>query len=207
MKKYQKMISVASRDKIYHRDGCPYIDRIKGKNSLVVLKKEAKKMGYRPCKCCNSADFQYKHEQTVIKKYAKANHMELQRLRNHLFVKTEMGIWKIVYLKDVEKFILYHGNNGSYETPIREADKAYYHRQMDQKEVETVLELLKYIQCHDRYRRQVKEAGGNEMAVKVNKKYARQRTNRMRRQGMRRMDQLFAMVEKDHPEYRALTIF
>lgn len=71
MKKYQRMISMASRDKIYHQSGCPYIKRIKDKNSVIVLTKEARKMGYRACKCCNTGKFVYKHYDGGIKTYAK----------------------------------------------------------------------------------------------------------------------------------------
>lgn len=133
--------------------------------------------------------------------------MEIYQDRNELFVKTSIGIWKIVYLQRSEKFILYHGNNGFSDTPVREGWKAIYHRQMDQKETMDVMDLMTYIYGHDRYRRQVEEAGGNEMAVPVSKKYAEQRSNRMRRQERNRMAGLFAMIERDHPEYKALTIF
>ncbi len=206
MSSHHRMISIESQGRIYHIQGCPYSVRIQEKNQIILLKHEAKQMGYRPCKCCNRETFRYRWEQSMARSFAISNHMQLQEINKHLYVKTEIGIWKLVYMPEAEKFILYHGNAVCQNTPIDKAHKARYHRQKDMKKAETVMDVLSYIRSHDRYKKCVQEAGGNELAVKIDRKYEKQRSNRLRRQSARRIDSLFAMIERQNPEYKQLSM-
>lgn len=201
---YLRTISIASPDKIYHRRSCSYAARIKGMNKLIIPKREAAQMGYRPCKCCHSVKRNLKKELDALKNFAKRNDMELHFMQSALYAKTKIGLWKIYYSEKNQKYILFHANCGYANLAIKEADTARYHRQIDVKHSDTAMEYMKYIYKHDRYRMQVQAAGGNEMMVKVEKKYAVQRERRMKRQARRRVDALFAKIESEHSEYAQL---
>ncbi|MDO4620947.1 MAG: hypothetical protein Q4B09_10040 [Lachnospiraceae bacterium] len=99
-----------------------------------MTKNEARRMGYHPCKYCNKPDFQFDMKWYTMRSYAKYNHMKLAKIDKSMYVKTEIGIWKMVYKPDVEKYLLYHGNKGSENTPLEYADRGFYHRQKDLKE-------------------------------------------------------------------------
>ncbi len=200
-----KVISIESADKVYHNKNCQYALRMRKKNKTMVTKQEAKQMGYRPCKCCNSMSYRFKEEGNMAEDFSKKNQMETYFLNSILYVKTEIGLWKIAYSRKNQKCILYHGNFPYKELDICDADTAKYYIQRDSKHANTIMQHLEYILKHDRFRKQVEEAGGNEMAVSMNKKYAKQRRHRMQRQAYRRLNHIFAVLEQKHAEYVKLS--
>lgn len=206
-KSYLRIISIESKEMVYHSRGCQYARKMRNKNKIEVTKHEAEQMGYRPCKCCNSMNYRFQNENSMVEKYAKNNHMKLYYQKGIIYVKTEMGVWKIIYSKENQKFILYHANHQYSNLELEMADTAHYHRQKDEKYADTIMTYMIYIQKHDRYRKQVQEAGGDERAVKLNKKYAAQRKRRMRRQSYRRLEHIFAELEKENSGYAKLACY
>lgn len=200
-----KVISIVSADKVYHNKNCQYALKMRNKNKTTVTMREAVQMGYRPCKCCNSMNYRFKAERSMTEDFIKKNQLQTYFLNSILYVKTEAGIWKIIYSRKNQKCILYHGNLPYTELDICDADEAKYHIQRDKKYANTIMQHLDYILKHDRFRRQVQEAGGDEMAVCMNKKYAKQRKHRMQRQARRSLDNIFATLEKEHAEYVKLS--
>ena len=71
-----KVISIESADKVYHNKNCQYALRMRKKNKTMVTKQEAKQMGYRPCKCCNSMSYRFKEEGNMAEDFSKKNQME-----------------------------------------------------------------------------------------------------------------------------------
>ena len=52
----------------------------------------------------------YRSEEINIALYAHENYIEYELVDNKLIVLTDIAYWKIIYLKDWDCFILYHGN-------------------------------------------------------------------------------------------------
>lgn len=202
---YLRVISIDSQKRVYHNRGCRYVQKMKKGNKLTVTRYEAGQMGYRPCACCNSMSYHFRNEKKTITDYAVQNAIKLCCANGLLYIKTEAGLWKIIYSRINQKFMIFHGNQPYKDLDIQRADTAAYHRQRDKKTSDSIVGCLIYIQRHDQYRRRVEEAGGNEMAVPVGRKYEKQRERRLRRQSDRRVEMLFSLLERENAGYRELT--
>ena len=57
---------LSTETNIYHRASCIYSKRIMPKNRMEMGPFEAKKHGYRPCKCCNTMKFLYDRDISTL---------------------------------------------------------------------------------------------------------------------------------------------
>lgn len=198
------IISLGSHERIYHQRGCHYEVRIKNKDKIEMSKKKAKRHGYEPCTYCYSMHFILKKEKGQIEKYLGEQHMMFAYHQGAVYIKTDIDLWKIIYVHAEEKFILFHANQLFSTYALENVMTAHYHLQRDVKPAAILMHHLVYIKKHDEYHRQVARANGNEMAVSVNKKYAAQREKRLKCQFQRNIMQLFNLIEQEHPEYKKL---
>lgn len=158
---------------------------------------EAEWKGYRPCKCCDGADFLYNLELGAIKYFAEQYNLDVD-LKNHkIYIRTDVGCWKIVYKRSIQKFILLHRNYVSGRISLGEAEHAPFHRQGDMAEAGSIMKYLKYIKDHDEFR-QNRSDDYRQMPrdTKQQKAYYRTAKRRAKKRSAKRLDSLFTMIER-----------
>ncbi|SNU08156.1 hypothetical protein SAMN06297422_11593 [Lachnospiraceae bacterium] len=94
----------------------------------------------------------YKKEFEEIENYATENGLIVKVIEDKLYVLSEIAYWKILYLRDWDCFILFHGNYIPTDLDIDKYENASYHFQKDAKQSETIMHYLDYIRKHDDYR-------------------------------------------------------
>lgn len=192
-----RVVSIQSKAKVYHRQECRYAKRILPKNKMQLSSKEAEKAGYHICPYCDGMDALFRMKKKAILKYAEKNHMEVD-LRDHvLYVRTDIGCWKMIYSMSEQRFILYHKNYVQGMLSIEEVEEGAYHRQRDVPFAKSIEKYLVYIHKHD-------EARKMEMVdyrllpnrTKKEKKYFASARARSNRRSQRRLAELFTMIEQ-----------
>lgn len=191
-----RMMSKESASKVYHRPECRYARKIYKRNRTQMYWENAEAKGYRPCKCCDGTEFLYELEKDKIEQYAEQYHLDVD-IRNHkVYVRTDAGCWKIVYKISDQHFILLHRNYVKGRIPLEDVEKAPYHRQGDMAESSTIMKYLKYIKAHDEFKQMMpQDYHQMPQSTKQQKAYYRAAKKREARRSIRRMDNLFAMIE------------
>ena len=100
-----------------------------------------------------------------------------------LYVLTDIAYWKIVYLKDWNDFVLFHGNTIPTDLNIQRYEDADYHFQKDAKQSDTIMKYMVYIKKHDDYRA--------EMIENVENMPRRTRKQKNRYQKMKRKEEAY----------------
>lgn len=190
-----RMMSKGSH--IYHRPECRYAQKIYKRNRMQMYWKGAEVKGYRPCLYCDGTEFLYDLEMDQIEEYAKANHLDVDIVNHKIYVRTDAGCWKIVYKRSDQHFILLHRNYVKGRIALEDVDKAPYHRQGDVAESSTIRKYLKYIKAHDEFKMIMPEDYHKmPQTTKQQKAYYKTAKKREARRSARRMDNLFAMIER-----------
>ena len=202
--KTERVLSMDADSMIYHKPNCHYVKTMSPKNRMSLAKEAAQIRGYRICKCCNSMSYHYRTEQNSIEYYRKNKKMDFKFIDGMLFVKTEIGCWKMVYSKRFEDIVLYHRNSVSQPLNFEHPENEPYHRQTDALSSHTISSYLNYIHEHDRYKA-AKERGEKNFRFS-SKKYARHEAKAQRKQAHRRVDQLFMLLEKRDSNLLRLSI-
>ena len=94
----------------------------------------------------------YEEEFEEIENYATENGLVVKLIGDKLYILSEIAYWKILYLRDWDCFILYHGNYIPTDVKINKYENASYHFQKDAKQSETIMHYLDYIRRHDNFR-------------------------------------------------------
>ena len=192
-----RMISTGSANKVYHRPECIHAQKIYKRNRIEITGEEAEWRGYRPCKCCNSAAFLYRIEKSRIEQYAEKFHMDVDIIKGKIYVNTDAGCWKIMYKRREQRFILFHRNYVNGRIGLKEAENAPFHRQTDIKEAGSIMKYLKYIKNHDEFKLNApKDYRQMPRDSKRQKMYYQAAKKRAERHSARRVDQLFALIER-----------
>lgn len=188
---------LSEQAKVYHRPGCRYIRAIKINNRAATRSLEeiidAKILGYRPCKCCNTIGHLYKQSKPEIDKYRNKG-MTIEVKKDEIIVQTTVGWWKLVYDYDTENVKLFHGDCGS---------NRHYHRQRDVKRTDSIVQLLTYIFEHDRFKEAQEK--GEKLKTFTSGRARVIAERRYRGEQRRRIDSLFASIEQEHKNYRKLS--
>ena len=92
-----RMMSVESKNMVYHRPQCRYAQKIKKENRVQMYWHVAENHGYHPCKCCDEIRFLYSLEEIDVQMYAEKNNMNIDFVNNEIIVRTDAGCWKILY--------------------------------------------------------------------------------------------------------------
>ena len=100
----------------------------------------------------NSMQSRFEEEYLKIERYASENGMIFKLIDDKLYVLTDIAYWKIVYLKEWNGFVLYHGNSIPTDLNILRYEDADYHFQKDAKQSETIMKYMVYIKRHDDFR-------------------------------------------------------
>jgi len=191
-----RMMSRESTSMVYHRPECRYARKIYKKNQVQMNWEDAEWKGYRPCKCCDGIRFLYKLEKYEIEQYAQQFHMDVDLKDNKIYVRTEVGCWKIVYKICDQKFILLHRNYVRGRIGLEEAEKVPFHRQSDMPESGSILRYLKYIRKHDEFKQNVpQDYRQMPQDTKKQKLYYRTAKKRAEKRSARKLDRLFTLIE------------
>jgi hypothetical protein len=185
---------------IYHRPNCKYTQLIKHKNEIVLPWEDAKNSGYHACRHCNNMSFMYSNEKQVINWNEQNRKMEFRYQNGILYVKTEMGCWKLVYTRGAEQIALYHRNTRQRPLDFKHPEQDRYHQQRDQLYFRNIALALNYIYEHDKFR--AAEKRGDNKIFYRKEKYRKQAKKREQRASLRRVDRLFQMIEKENEEYK-----
>ena len=192
-----RIMSKQSDSMVYHRPECRYARNIYKRNRMQLSWQDAEWKGYRPCKCCNTMSFVYQLEQDVAEKFCRQHNMDVDYANNMVYVRTDVGCWKIHYKTHEQKFILFHRNYGKGRIALEDVEKAPYHRQKDMYEAGSIMKLLHYIQSHDEFR-QFGPADYRQMPQRTRQQryYYKAAKHRQEKRDAKRLDALFLMIEK-----------
>ncbi len=192
-----RIMSRESSDMVYHRPECRYAGKIRKKNRIQMEWEDAEWKGYRPCKCCDGIEFLYKLEKERIDSYAEQSGIDVDLKDRKIYVRTDVGCWKIIYKIREQRFILLHRNYVSGRIALEDADKAPFHRQGDMPESGSIMKYLKYIASHDEFRQRTpRDYHKLPQDTKRQKQYYRAAKKREEKRSIRRVDRLFLMIEK-----------
>ena len=193
-----RTMSKQSGSMVYHRPECRYARKIYKRNRMQLPWQDAERKGYRPCKCCNTMKFLYGLEQDAIEAFCKQQHsMDADFVNNEVYVRTDVGCWKIHYKAKEQKFILFHRNYVKGHIALEDVEKVPYHRQRDMHEAGSIMRMLRYIQGHDEFR-QFGPADYRQMPRRTRQQrhYYNSAKRLQEKRTARRLDSLFLMIEK-----------
>ena len=192
-----RLLSMESKSMVYHRPECRYARKVYKRNRMQMTWEEAEHHGYRPCKCCDGINFIYKLDEESIQHYAKQNNMDVDLKDNKVYVRTDVGCWKIIYKKGMQQFILLHRNFVKGRIGLDEVESGAYHRQGDIAQAGSIMKYLKYIQKHDEFKQSMPEDYRQmPQDTKRQKAYYNAAKKRADRRSARRLDNLFIMIER-----------
>lgn len=191
-----RIVSKEVTSMVYHRPECRYVQKIDKKNRVQIKWEDAEWKGYRPCQYCDGAEFLYSLEFDNVKRFAKQNNMNVNLKDAQIYVRTDVGCWKIVYKASIQRFILLHRNYVSGRIGLEEADNAPFHRQEDMPESGSIIKYLKYIKNHDEFKQNM-PADYRQLPrdTKKQKAYYESAKRREEKRNARRLDDLFALIE------------
>ena len=199
----ERIISLGSNSMIYHKPGCRYVERIQGKNRMALPKIEAKRNGYHVCRYCNSMAHHYRVEQSTLDFYSRCKKMQFNYLDGILYVKSEIGCWKLIYVRKEEKFVLYHRNATDKEVDFEHPQFDKYHRQEDKPYCNSIEGYLDYIYEHDKYKAAI--GRGEKVTRFSSKKYERHEAKAQRKRQNNRIDYLFRKLERENDGFKQLS--
>lgn len=197
------VISMEGKTKIYHSCRCRYVRNILPENKMKLTKDEARRQGYRICRCCNSMNYHVSFEKGVIDFYNRERDMTTKYIDGIMYVKTPISCWKIVYSRKKEQLALYHRNSSDKEIDFDHPEYEEYHRQQDFFYANSIQTYLNYIFEHDKFR--AAQQSGQQNIVYSNKKYRKIAERSKRKKSLRKVYNLFAMLERQNEGYRELS--
>ena len=77
---------------------------------MEISRSQAEELGYFVCPHCDGMRALYSFEKKAIEKYVGKENLFVDMVGDWLYVRTEIGCWKIVYQKKTGKFLLFHKN-------------------------------------------------------------------------------------------------
>ncbi len=199
----ERIVSIGTNSMIYHKPGCRYVERIKGNNRMSLPKHDAKCEGYHVCRYCNSMNHHYQVEQHTLDFYSRCKKMKFNYIDGILYVKSEIGCWKLVYVRKEEKLALYHRNATTKPLDFEHPQYEAYHRQEDKPYCNSIEGYLDYIYKHDKYKVAVER--GETVTKFSSKKYARHEAKAQRKRQNRRVDYLFRLLERQNTGLKELS--
>ena len=197
------IVSMKAKTKVYHKPGCHHAKHMKRENKVMMSLQKAERKGYRICRCCNSMAHHKRVEQKTIANYENNKGMEFNFVKGALYVKTEVGCWKMVYTRGEQRMVLYHRNNSNRELNFKAPQYEKYHRQVDVPYSDTIAHYLNYIYEHDRFRQA--EQNGQIITTFSSKKNKRLAEKSRKKSAHKRVDYLFRMIESQNAGYRQLS--
>ena len=194
-----------AKRKIYHVPGCIYEKRIKPENKVKLSKKQIKSAQFCGCKyCCGQrSDAVYFRENLEHWQESKGMEIRYDLKENTLYMMTRAGFWKTFRSAKTRKFVLLHRNGFEPEMTFEDAMRGDFHLQRDFGQTIVIEEVLNYISAHDKAMIIIQDDYRKlPQKTKKQKKYYKQAELRVKRNTMRRLDNIFAMLEAQNPELK-----
>lgn len=200
----ERIVCIGTNSMIYHKPGCKYCNNMKYENMMHLSKNDARKAGYRSCRYCNGMNYHYHTEQSSIAYYRNNKNMQFNYIDGILYVKSEIGCWKLVYIRKEERIALFHRNDSKYEVNFDKPQYESYHRQEDKPYSNSISGYLNYIYEHDKYKAAIKR--GETVTKFSSKKYEKREAKAQRKRQISRVDYLFRVLERQNEGYKALSM-
>jgi len=184
--------------RIYHKQGCPYEKRILEDNKKLIKLANANSPKYCACKYCGGLQGDMKIHKRGIAKWERKYNMQFlfHKATDTLYLRTNVGFWKVFIKTDVMKYLLYHKNYFESDMSNDIARNGAFHRQVDVAETESLQKIVEYIAAHDRAKVIIADDYRKlPHTSKKQKKYYRSAEKRVKREASRRLDSIFRMLE------------
>ena len=180
------MLYYSKNSKIVHFKGCHHLNRILLDHACSFdTYEDAKKQGFRICKCCDPVMNAYKAEAETLTKFCAENGLICFAKDSVIHLQTVHSKWKVMP-SDEEGIVLYHKNT-RFKKKSLQSPVAGYHLQNFH--CRNILGICKYVLEHDGYRyhnpeKKDKNAGGKTGSPKDSRKWRAQQ-ERIRKQNRR----------------------
>lgn len=191
-----KMRVVCYESDVYHKPGCKYVARMKRKNRLEVTRDNAIRHNCRICRYCNSMNYHVNTEEKTLNHYKQDKGMDFKYDDGILYVKTEVGCWKLVYVRAEEKLTLFHFNKPINQIDWNHLEYEGYHHQDDVPYAENISKYLHYIYEHDSYKAAVQK--GEKITQFSSKKNRNLAALSERKRERNRLDYIFRCLEREN---------
>ena len=149
-----RIVSLASKQRIYHKDGCPYISKMgkQFKKCVDIDKQQYRK--YRACKYCGGnrgwARIFHKRPEREYKEKGITCWYENDHGFEYIYLRTKVGLWKAYWKREDQRWLLFHLNRYDPEKSSKELMRGKFHRQGDVPPSPEFDALVNYIASHDR---------------------------------------------------------
>lgn len=193
------------RERVYHKMNCMYARRIKIDNRIKMSISQAENRQFCECKYCAGLKGDVRTQAKQIQFWENKHNIKFiyQDNCDTLYIQTEIGFWKVYTNEENGKYLLYHCNVYNKDTSFVEASHGDFHRQSDMKATESLEKLIEYIVAHDKAKViMMDDYHKLPRHSKKQKKYYKQAERRAKVQATRRLDSIFAMLEKQNPKLR-----
>lgn len=199
-----------AKQRIYHRCGCMYARRIQPQNRLEMSRNKAQKRHYRECRFCAGLKGDvYVHRKAFADRAAR-KHMTFtyRKDTDTLYIRTEVGFWKVFLKAELGQYLLYHRNYYRAGMDFEQAIRGDFHRQTDVKATESLEKIVGYIIDHDRAKVTILDDYRKlPQNTKLQRKYYRAAERRVKRDERRRLDRAFEMLERAEPGIREYSVW
>ena len=209
------MILIASNNRpkkkmIFHKSRCFYINRISNNNYKIFDKYYVRNHKYHTCKYCDG----FAGDMRIYKGYMeeKSKSGKIKFYPNYdkeiLFVETSVGLWKLYRDPETCSYALYHHNYFKQGISVEDAMAGrHFHRQTDVKETENLEKIIDYVIAHDKAKEIIADDYRKlPKTSKQQKKYYRSAQKKDRKQKVKKVYQLFTMLESENGSLKALSI-
>lgn len=191
-----RMISTESKNMVYHRSQCRYVQNIKKENRMQMYWQEAEKQGFCPCKYCDEMKFLYRLEECDLEYFAEKNNLDIELVNNEIIIRTDVGCWKIIYKKSKQKFMLLHRNYVNGRITLDEINDVPYHPQRDFLFSISIMKFVKYINAHDEFKSSEVDYRTMPRSTERQRTYYRSAKRREEKRSAKRLESLFLMLEQ-----------
>lgn len=198
-------LKVNKKKRMYHKCGCIYASRIKTKNRIEMDSAQAGKRRRCKCKYCSGLQGDLRILKSEIDTWSGKKHMQFiyREKTNTLYIQTEIGFWKVFMAEESGKYLLYHKNSYTNDMDTEVAINGDFHRQGDVKETESLVKIVHYIIAHDRAKVTIMNDYRNlPRSTKKQKRYYEIAKRKDRRNAARRVDDIFAALEKSQADLK-----
>lgn len=209
------MILIASsatpkKKMIFHKSRCFYTDKIYSNNIRILDNIYVRKHKYHTCKYCDG----FVGDMRIYKGYMekKSQDGKIKFYPNYdkdtLFVETNVGLWRLYRDTETCSYALYHHNYFKQGISVEDAMAGrHFHRQTDVKETENLEKIIDYVIAHDKAKEIIADDYRKlPKTSKQQKKYYRSAQKKDRKQKVKKVYQLFTMLESENSSLKALSI-
>lgn len=194
-----RIISLISPGNVYHKDGCPYVQKISGKYKKWVNVNDRRYRKYRECKYCGGIRGYARVFGKRPERHSKEKKVSCyyEKATGYIYLKTDIGFWKIVYKQDTKRFLLFHLNRFDPSKKVKEMMKDRYQRQNDVGPSDNFDSLVNYIVAHDKSKK-IMADDYRKLPHKTfkEKKYYEKAKQKAKRQESKRMEELFESIRQ-----------